>query len=252
MQKHKLYFRIIKSNKDNKGAMFYQEYNLALLAKKVYEIKNFKDNFRVENEQNIASGIEKYNRIYHKKISNIAVENFIVRCRIDSSSEFFQSNKIDKFSKDLYKVFNKYFNIIYYAVVDEGSGEYEFIFFCNSVVKTIFLEYVKDNLKENYYELKDMVGVLSYNLILGGSKAQNPLGIFYSMILDDLKEYSLSKGATGFLEELYKQQLTEIKLFSAHREFENNIILKELQCKYPEIIDDIQTIIKFKNLKTYR
>lgn len=248
--KNEFYFRIIKINKINRIGDFENLFIKLQKFNNIMEIKNYNYDFFHENNLKINNGIDRYHKVYHRKFPNNSVENFIIKCSINSN-EFYKKNKVDSFAINLYKILNKYFDILYFICVPNATVYFEYYAFCIPTVKMIFQQHTLVNLKDKYREPKEMIGVLSFNLLLGGSKKENPLGNFYLKLLKELndKGYNLSKGENSFLEEQYRKESLELQNINCNLEQDIYILMKELTKKYPNLQDDISKYITNLNLK---
>lgn len=188
----KLALSIKKYNVETKKTSFYKDVLDVKSQKIIKEINNFAVDFEMENEMRLNVAEEKFYKIYNKKVSSISNQNFILIISI-LNEKFFEENNLDLFTDSLYNSLNKYFNILSFVSTKDNIGDITFYCICSAVVKNIFLDHIINKVVESDKTLESLYGVLSYNLILGGSVAESPEKKFIRLLLNDLAEsgYSL-------------------------------------------------------------
>lgn len=183
----KLALSIKKYNSETKKTSFYKDVLDIKSQKIIKEINNFTVDFEMENEMRLNVAEEKFYKIYNKKVSSISNQNFILIISI-LNEKFFEENNLDLFTDSLYNSLNKYFNILSFVSTKDNIGDITFYCVCSAVVKNVFLDHIVNKVTESGRTLESLYGVLSYNLILGGSVAENPEKKFIRLLLTNLAE----------------------------------------------------------------
>lgn len=239
----KLALSVKKYNVETKKTSFYKDVLDVKSQKIIKEINNFAVDFEMENEMRLNVAEEKFYKIYNKKVSSISNQNFILIISI-LNEKFFEENNLDLFTDSLYNSLNKYFNILSFVSTKDNIGDITFYCICSAVVKNIFLDHIIKKVVESGKSLESLYGALSYNLILGGSVAENPEKKFVRLLLNDLAKsgYSLD---TATKEEKNKYILDSYERASVIIG-EYKKLISELSSTY-DMQDIINTIIKKNN-----
>lgn len=241
----KIALSIKKYNSESKKTSFYKDVIDIKSQKIIKEINNFAVDFEMENEMRLNVAEEKFYKIYNKKVSSISNQNFILIISI-LNEKFFEENNLDLFTDSLYNSLNKYFNILSFVSTKDNIGDITFYCVCSAVVKNIFLDHIINKVVESGKNLESLYGVLSYNLILGGSVAESPEKKFVKLLLNDLAECGYGLDAAT------KEETNKYILASYERA--SNVIsdykmLFEELSEQEEIKSIIKSIIIEKNLK---
>jgi len=251
---HKLAFSIKKYNSESKKTSFYKDVEEIFSQKILYKIDNFNIDLELENEMKIDSGLKKFNKIYHKKSSSLANQNFIITFSI-LNNNFFNEINLGDFQKSLYKIMNSYFDILSFVVTKDNIDDITFYVICTATVKEIFLDHIQKKVIEGGKSLEDLPGVLSYNLILGGTLAEKPEDKFITQIVNELNaagNYDLIAAS-----EIAKQQYILNSYNRAAAKINNletdiSTLFKVLNAKNPKFKSVFEYYINNYNLNTLK
>lgn len=191
---NKIAFSIKKYNEETRRLHFVKDVVDINMQNVLYEINNFTTDLESENEEKIKSGLKNFSTVYKRKYSSIANQNFIITLSF-LNEDFFIQNDLELFKNRLYDLMFKYFDILSFIVVEDSIGDITFYFICTAIVKEIFLNHIIKNVEDSGKKIEDMIGVLSYNLLLGGTIAEKPEQKFIKLIADNLNiydEYNIS------------------------------------------------------------
>ena len=185
---NKIAFSIKKYNEEARILYFTKDVVNINMQNILYEINNFTADLESENEEKIKAGLEKFSTVYNRKYSSIANQNFIITLSF-LNEDFFVQNDLELFKNRLYDLMFKHFDILSFIVVKDSIGDITFYFICTAIVKEIFLDHIIKNVEASGKKIEDMNGVLSYNLLLGGTIAEKPEQKFIKLIADNLNKY---------------------------------------------------------------
>lgn len=249
--KNKLAFSIKKYNSQTRKTNFIDDLNLIKSQNIIYEVENFYVDFEMENDAKIDVGLAKFNKIYNRKPSSISNENLLFTFSVLDES-FFNKIDVNAFCNKIYNIMNKYFDILCFIVTKDAVDDLTFYFLTTTVVKKIFLNHIQERVIASGKTLEEMEGILSYNLLLGGTKGEYPEKKFIELILSELnydESYNLQAASeTEKMNYLIKTfDRASLKIIGMQEEF--NILVNEFIKKDARYKDVFINIIKQKNLK---
>lgn len=242
---NKLTFSIKKYNYETKKTSFYKDVSDIFSQNILFKIDNFSIDLEMENEINLTSASNKFFKVYNRKISSLSNQNFILTFSL-LDEIFFENNDVNLFTERLYNTLNSYFTILSFVAVEDSIGDITFYCICSAVVKNIFLDHIQAKIAEAGKNLEELIGVLSYNLILGGTKSESPESKFIHLLINELNrfDYNLS-AATEHEKNIYilNSYVRASTLLEQH-----NILITELLVENPNLKSTIKYIIEHKNL----
>lgn len=243
--KNKLAFSIKKYNSESKKTSFYKDVSDIFAQKILFKFDNFNIDLEMENEINLTSAADRFYKVYNRKISSLSNQNFILTFSL-LDEIFFEKNDVNLFTERLYNLLNNYFNILSFVAVKDSIGDITFYCICSAIVKNIFLDHIRAKVIEAGKNIEDLTGVLSYNLILGGTKSESPESKFIHLLINELNtfEYNLS-ASTEHEKNVYilNSYVRASTLLEQH-----NILITELLVENPNLKSTIKDIIEHKNL----
>ena len=250
---NKIAFSIKKYNSESKKASFYKDAEEIFLQKILYRVDNFSIDLELENEMKIDVGLKKFHEIYGKKSSSLANQNFIITFSV-LNENFFNKIDLDDFQKRLYEIMNSYFDILSFVVAKDSIDDITFYVICTATVKKIFLDHITKKVVEQGKNPNDLVNVLSYNLVLGGTMAEKPETKFIDTVLSELNTYGYNLSAASEVEkqkyilESYNRANTKMK------KLYNNIdgLFEHLINQNPKFKIYLKHVIETKNLDTLK
>lgn len=248
--KSKLAFSIKKYNCDTRKTDFICDFNSIKSQNIVHQIDNFCVDLEWENNLRIDAGLSKFNKIYNRKPSSLSNENLIFTMSV-LNENFFENIDLNNFYTKIYNIMNDYFDILSFIVTKDPIGDLTLYFITTTVVKKIFLNHVESRIMESGKNPQDLIGVLSYNLILGGTKAEQPEKKFINLLLSRINENELfhleHATETEKMHYLIKSyDRASDKITKINDEF--NILINEFikkDARYKKVFEDI---IRIKNL----
>lgn len=248
---HKLAFSIKKYNAETKKTSFYKDVEEIFSQKILYKIDNFNIDLELENEMKIDLGLKKFNKIYNKKSSSIANQNFIITFSI-LNENFFNEINLNKFQQHLYNILNSYFDILSFVVTKDNVDDITFYIICTATVKKVFLNHILDKVIQSGKNPEDLENVLSYNLILGGTMSEKPETKFLEMVLSELNVYDYNLAAAT---EAEKQKYILDSYLRASNKIQNiysdiNALFEHLISQNPRYKPYLKNVIKSKELDT--
>ena len=250
---HKLAFSIKKYNSESKKTSFYKDVEEIFSQKILYKIDNFNIDLELENEMKIDSGLKKFNKIYHKKSSSLANQNFIITFSI-LNNNFFNEINLGDFQKSLYKIMNSYFDILSFVVTKDNIDDITFYVICTATVKKVFLNHILDKVIQTGKNPENLVNVLSYNLVLGGTMAEKPETKFLEMVLSELNTYGYHLSAATeaekqkYILDSYLRASNKIhKIYS-----DINALFEHLINQNPKFKPYLKHVIETKNLNSLK
>lgn len=251
--KNKITFNIKKYNAETKKTSFYQDVEEIFAQNILFKIDNFSIDLELENEMKIDSGLEKFHQIYNRKSSSLSNQNFIITFSI-LDENFFNEIDLNEFQNSLYNILNSYFDILSFVVAKDNIGDITFYVICTATVKKIFLDHITKKVIEQGKNLNDLIGVLSYNLVLGGTIAEKPEIKFLEMLLSELNAYGYNLDAATEAEKhkyiLESYNRASAKIQSLHNDI--NALIEHLISQNPKFKPYLQNLIKTKNLDTLK
>lgn len=182
---NKLAFSIKKYNSETRKTKFYDDVNKIFNEKILFKFNNFYVDFEMENELKIQSGINKFFKVYNKKTSSLSNQNFIITLSV-LENNFFTNINLELFANKLYNILNDYLDILSFVVTKDSVDDITFYVICCATVKKVFLNHLVDKVLESCKNPNDLIGILSYNLILGGTVAEKPETKFINTIVNEL------------------------------------------------------------------
>ena len=249
--KNKITFNIKKYNAETKKTSFYQDVQDIFSQKILFQIDNFAVDLELENEIKIDSGLKKFNKIYHKKSSSISNQNFIITFSI-LNENFFNEVNLNNFQKSLYNIMNSYFDVLSFVTTKDSIDDITFYVICTATVKTIFLDHITKKVIEQGKNPQDLVNVLSYNLILGGTMTEKPEVKFLEMVLNELNNcgYNLSAATEAekqkYILESYNRASAKIQ--SVHNDID--MLFEHLINQNPKFKPYLKHLIESQNLES--
>jgi hypothetical protein len=242
---NKLTFSIKKYNSESKKTSFYKDVSDIFSQNILFQFNNFSIDLEMENEMNLGIASDKFYTVYNRKISSISNQNFILTFSL-LDEIFFENNDVNLFTQRLYNALNNHFTILSFVTVRDGIGDITFYCICSAIVKNIFLDHIQSKVIEAGKNLEELIGVLSYNLILGGTKSEAPEQKFIQLLISELNKsnYDL-EAATEHEKNIYilNSYIRASTLLKHH-----NILLTELLTQSPNLKSTIKDIIEHKNL----
>lgn len=250
---HKLAFSIKKYNAETKKTSFYKDVEEIFSQKILYKIDNFNIDLELENQMKIDLGLKKFNKIYNKKSSSIANQNFIITFSV-LNENFFNEINLNEFQQYLYNILNSYFDILSFVVTKDNIDDITFYVICTATVKKIFLDHITKKVIEQGKNPNDLVNVLSYNLILGGTMAEKPETKFLEMLLSELNAYDYNLAAAT---EAEKQKYILDSYLRASNKIQNiysdiNALFEHLISQNSKFKPYLKHVIQTKNLDTLK
>lgn len=243
---HKLAFNIKKYNFKTKKTSFYNDISKIFSQNILCKIDNFYIDLEMENEINLNFASDKFHEVYNRKISSLSNKNFIITFSVLDDEIFFRNNDLNLFINRFYEVLNNYFNILSFVAVKDSIGDITFYCICSAIVKNIFLDHIQSKVIETGKNIEDLTGVLSYNLVLGGTKAEAPEQKFIHLLITELNKFNYNlEAATEHEKNIYilDSYVRASTLLEHH-----NTLIKELIFQYPSLKTNIIDIINDKNL----
>lgn len=250
---NKIAFSIKKYNAETKKTSFYQDVQDIFFQNILFKIDNFSIDLELENEIKIDSGLDKFHQIYSKKSSSLANQNFIITFSV-LNENFFNEIDLNEFQNHLYSILNSYFNILCFVVTKDNIEDITFYVICTATVKKIFLDHIERKTIEQGKNLNDLIGVLSYNLILGGTIAEKPEIKFLEMLLNELNAYGYNLDAAT---EAEKQKYILDSYLRASNKIQTlytdiNALFEHLISQNPKFKLYLKHLIATKNLDTLK
>lgn len=247
----KIAFSIKKYNSESKKTSFYKDVQEIFLQKILYQIDNFSIDLELENEMKIDIGLKKFQEIYGKKSSSLANQNFIITFSI-LNNNFFNEINLGDFQKSLYKIMNSYFDILSFVVTKDNIDDITFYVICTATVKKVFLNHILDKVIQTGKNPENLVNVLSYNLVLGGTMAEKPETKFLEMVLSELNTYGYHLSPAT---EAEKQKYILDSYLRASNKIQNiysdiNALFEHLINQNPRYKPYLKNIIKSNELDT--
>lgn len=187
IEKYKLAISIKKYNSQTRKINFIEDFNSIKSQNIVYEFENFIVDFDFENNLRIENGLRKFEEIFSRKSSSLSNENLIFTISI-LNENFFNNINLESFYNKLFDIMNECFDILSFVVTKDPIGDITFYFVTTTVVTNIFLDHIQNKILSSGKTIEEMRGVLSYNLILGGSIAEKPEKKFVNLLLSKLNE----------------------------------------------------------------
>ena len=242
---NKLTFSIKKYNVETKKTSFYKDvlniFNQDILLK----IDNFNIDIEMENEIKLSSAADRFYKVYNRKISSLSNQNFIITFSL-LDEVFFKNNDLNLFTNRLYEILNNYFDILSFIAIKDSIGDITFYCICSALVKNIFLDHIKNKIKETGKNIEDLTGILSYNLILGGTKAEAPELKLVNLLIHELNKLNYNLEAASEHEKnayILNSYVRASTLLDHH-----NVLLNELLTQNQNLKSNIIYIIEHKNL----
>lgn len=250
---NKIAFSIKKYNSESKKTSFYKDVQEIFLQKILYQIDNFSIDLELENQMKIDVGLKKFHEVYGKKSSSLANQNFIITLSV-LDEIFFSEINLNEFQKHLYNILNSYFDILSFVVTKDNISDITFYVICTATVKKIFLDHITKKVIEQGKNPHDLVNVLSYNLILGGTMAEKPEIKFLEMLLSELNAYDYNLAAAT---EAEKQKYILDSYLRASNKIQNiysdiNALFEHLISQNPKFKPYLKHVIETKNLDTLK
>lgn len=242
---NKLTFSIKKYNSESKKISFYKDVLDIFSQNILLKIDNFNMDLELENEINLGVASDKFYTIYNRKISSLSNQNFILTFSL-LDEIFFENNDVNLFTERLYNILNSYFTILSFVAVEDSIGDITFYCICSAIVKNIFLDHIQAKIIESNKKLEDLIGVLSYNLILGGTKSEAPESKFIHILINELNNFNYNlTAATEHEKNVYilNSYVRASTLLEHH-----NTLLNEILIQNPNLKQIITDIIDHKNL----
>ena len=242
---NKLTFSIKKYNSESKKTSFYKDVSDIFSQNILFKIDNFNMDLEMENEMNLGIASDKFYTVYNRKISSISNQNFILTFSL-LDEIFFENNDVNLFTQRLYNALNNHFTILSFVTVRDGIGDITFYCICSAIVKNIFLDHIQAKVIEAGKNLEELIGVLSYNLILGGTKSEAPESKFIHILINKLNKFNYNlEAATEHEKNVYilNSYVRASSLLEHH-----NALLNELLTQNPNLKPIITAIIEHKNL----
>ena len=185
---YKLAYSIQKYGPKSFANGFDYEVSNIKFQKILHEKHNFIGDFKEENNKKIEQGLQRFQEVYGKKSSSLSNHNFILTFSF-LSEFFFLEHDLEPFQERLYNILNRHFDILSFYAVKDNIGDITFYAICTCVVKEIFLDHIIQNVLNTGRKPEDLKGVLSCNLLLGGTKAERPESKFISYVIEELSQF---------------------------------------------------------------
>lgn len=185
---YKIAYSIQKYNQETRNTAFINDIKEIELQKILFRKDNFIGDFKEENNKKIESGLQRFQEVYKKKSSSLSNQNFILTFSI-LNEFFFLEYDYREFQKQLYSALNRNFDILSFITTKDSIGDITFYVICTGVVKEIFLDHIIKNVLNSDKKPEDLQGVLSCNLLLGGTKSERPEAKFISHIIEQLSKF---------------------------------------------------------------
>lgn len=250
--KNKLALSIKKYNCDTRKTDFIRDFNAIKSQNIVHQIDNFCVDLEWENNLKINAGLSKFNKIYNRKPSSLSNENLIFTISI-LNENFFVNIDANHFYKKMYHIMNEYFDVLSFIVTKDPIGDLTFYFLTTTIVKKIFMNHIESRVIKSGRNPKDLTGVLSYNLILGGNKSEQPEKKFISLFLSKLNanesfylEHATETEKMHYMIRSYDKAANKITTMN----IEFNILVNAFITKDTRYKKAFEDIIKMKNLTT--
>lgn len=251
---YKIAYSIKKYNQDTKKTSFYKDVSEIFSQNILYKVDNFKGDFEQNNEHKIADGLTKFSSVYNKKYSSIGNQNFIITFSL-LDENFFENINLELFKNHLFNILKNNFDILSFVVTKDSLDDVTFYVICTAIVKTIFLDHIEKKVIEGGKSLEDLPGVLSYNLILGGTLSEKPEEKFIKKIVNELNaagNYNLIAAS-----EIAKQQYILNSYNRAAAKINNletdiSTLFKILNAKNPKFKSAFEYYINNYNLNTLK
>lgn len=242
---NKLAFSIKKYNSESKKTSFYKHVSDIFSHDILFKIDNFSLDLEMENEIKLSSAADRFYKVYNRKISSLSNQNFIITFSLLDET-FFKDNDVNLFTERLYNILNSYFTILSFVAVEDSIGDITFYCICSAIVKNVFLDHIRAKVIEAGKSIDDLTGVLSYNLILGGTKSESPESKFIHLLINELNRFDYNLSASTEHEKniyILNSYVRASTLLEHH-----NILLNELIAQNPNLKFNIIDIIEHKNL----
>ena len=153
----------------------------------------------------------------------------------------------------MYHIMNEYFDVLSFIVTKDPIGDLTFYFLTTTIVKKIFMNHIESRVIKSGRNPKDLTGVLSYNLILGGNKSEQPEKKFISLFLSKLNanesfylEHATETEKMHYMIRSYDKAANKITTMN----IEFNILVNAFITKDTRYKKAFEDIIKMKNLTT--
>lgn len=251
---YKIAYSIKKYNQETKKTSFYKDVSEIFSQDILYKFNNFNGDFEQANESKINNGLDKFSKIYNKKYSSLGNQNFIITFSL-LNENFFENINLELFKNHLLNILKNTFDILSFVVTKDSLDDITFYVICTAIVKEIFLDHIQKKVIEGGKSLEDLPGVLSYNLILGGTLAEKPEDKFITQIVNELNaagNYNLIAAS-----EIAKQQYILNSYNRAAAKINNletdiSTLFKVLNAKNPKFKSVFQFYINNYNLNTLK
>lgn len=251
---YKIAYSIKKYNQDTKKTSFYEDVSNIFSQNILYKIDNYNGDFEQINEHKIADGLTKFSEVYNRKYSSLGNQNFIITFSL-LNEDFFKNINLELFKNHLYNILQNHFDILSFVTTKDSIGDITFYVICTAIVKEIFLDHIKKKVLEGGKSLEDLPGVLSYNLVLGGTLAEKPEEKFIMMVIKELNaaaNYDLVAAS-----EIAKQQYILNSYNRAAAKINNletdlSTLFKILNAKNPKFKSVFEFYINNYNLNTLK
>lgn len=248
--KNKITFRIKKYNFETQKTFFEKDIFDIKNEKIIFKKDNFYTDIFLENEIRIENGMTRFQEIYKKKCSSLSNTCMILTFSI-LNKEFFNSVEKNNFFNDFYNVINKYFDLLSFIVTEDSLGDILIYIISTAVVKKVFLNHIIERNIEVGRNIEDLQGVLSYNLILGGTKAEKPEFKFANLIFTEINqlgeynlEYTTSNDNYKYTLDSYRR--ASIKITEVEKEF--NLLLSYMEKDNPKFRPYVLKLLEKNNL----
>lgn len=247
--KTKATFRIKKYNYQTQKTEFPKDISDIQNENILFKKDNYLFDIIYESNIKIENGMTKFQKIYGKKCSSISNTCMIITFSILDQS-FFKKNYCNQFYNDFYNTLDKYLDIISYIVTIDALGDILIYAICTTVTKNIFLDHILERNADK--DINSLIGVLSYNLILGGTIAEKPELKFAELIFNELSKYNLIYTSQN---DNYQYTLNLYR--RASKKFSNvesdlNTLFITLEKEAPELKSYLLKIIEENNLNELR
>lgn len=126
-------------------------------------------------------------------------QNFIITFSI-LNENFFNEINLNNFQKHLYEIMNSCFYVLSFVTTKDNIYDITFYVICTATVKKIFLKHIIDKVVHGGKKSNDLVNVLSYNLVLGGTMSEKPEVKFVEIVLSELNAYDYNLAAATEVE----------------------------------------------------
>ncbi len=251
---YKIAYSIKKYNQDTKKTSFYKDVSDIFSQNILYKIDNYDGDFEQFNEHKIAHGLTKFSSVYNKKYSSIANQNFIITLSL-LDENFFENINLKLFKNHLFNILESNFDILSFVVTKDSIGDITFYVICTAIVKEIFLDHIQKKVLEAGKSLEDLHGVLSYNIVLGGTLAEKPEEKFITKIVDELNaagNYNLVAASELAKQQYILNSYNRAALKITSLEHDITTLFKILNTKNPKFKSVFEFYINNYNLNTLK